>query len=81
MKKGKALSEFTLDELKERKKTITGIVLGLGIVMLISSVTLIYLAVKTHNVSLTGIAVACPLTFLPTLISLTQINNEIKKRS
>lgn len=81
MKKGTSLSELTLAELKTKKKGIQSATIGLGIVMLISFFVLLYLAITSKKPALMAIGGCFSITLLPVLISLKQINEEIKKRT
>ena len=81
MKENNKLSELTLEELYIKKKKLTGAAIGIGIVMLIACITLIYLAIKNKNYALIGVALGCGMTFFPMFISLTQLNTEIKSRN
>jgi ABC-type bacteriocin/lantibiotic exporter with double-glycine peptidase domain len=80
MKKIIPLTELSLEELNNKKKTVTGAVIGLGIVMLVACTLLIYLSITAKKTSLIAVAICCPIMFLPILINLQQINKEIKAR-
>lgn len=81
MKKGASLSELSLEELQKKKKTLQGAAIGLGIVMLVACITLVYLAITSKKTSLLAVVIGCSITFLPCLISLGQINSELKTRT
>jgi CDP-diglyceride synthetase len=81
MAQNKKLTELTLEELIAKQKTLKGAFIGLGIVMLIACIALIYLALKSNNLTLIVIAICCSITLLPSFIALSQINNEIKSRN
>lgn len=73
---------MTLDELNARKKKLQAVVFGLGIVMLLASAVLIYVAFTVKGMSsLAVVAMCCAISFLPALISIAQINAEIKSRN
>jgi hypothetical protein len=78
--KNKKLSELTLEELEAKKKHLKGAAIGLGSVMAIASILLIYLGMKTKNYALIAVAIGCSVAFLPMFASLGQINSEIKSR-
>ncbi|MEA5256854.1 hypothetical protein VB264_03595 [Arcicella aquatica] len=80
MKENKNLTELTLEELQAKQKKAKGAVTGLGIVMAIALVTLIYLATKSENYALLAVAGGSGLTLLPSIIVLKQIETEIKAR-
>ena len=80
MKANKKLSELRLEELIEKKKKLQGIVIGLGIVMFITSIGIIYFAVKNNNYTSMVIVISCFVTLLPNVVSLSQLNAEIKSR-
>ncbi|PVH24141.1 hypothetical protein DC487_15495 [Sphingobacterium corticibacter] len=76
----KKLKDYSLEELIQKKKKTTGVLLGFAVVMLVASVTLIYLAIKQKNYAL--IAVACGgVTQIGLLmIQVGNLNKEIKSR-
>ena len=80
MKKTKPLSELSLDELQQKKKLVLGATMGLGIVMVIACIVLVYVAIIAKQPALIVIAVCCPTTFLPTFINLQKLKSEIKNR-
>jgi len=80
MKKTTQLSELTLDELIIRKKKMLGVTIGLGIVMLLAAIFIVYVALKSKNAGLMAVPIGSALTLLPTIINLSQINTEIKSR-
>lgn len=80
MKSNKPLTELSLAELLEKKKKSKAAALGLGIVMLIANIISISLAIKNNNFALIGVAIGSSLTLLPLVMSLKQIDEEIKKR-
>ncbi|WP_306353118.1 hypothetical protein [Flavobacterium sp. '19STA2R22 D10 B1'] len=80
MKKNK-LSELTIEELNNQKKTLKGILIGMSIVMLILISVFIYLIVKKQNFTLIALAPVFLFSFLPSIIQLSQINTEIKLRN
>ncbi|MDR6562899.1 MULTISPECIES: hypothetical protein [unclassified Arcicella] len=80
MKENKNLAELTLEELQAKQKKAKGAVIGLGIVMAIALITLIYLATKSKNYALLAVAGGSGLTLLPSIIVLKQIETEIKSR-
>lgn len=80
MKANKKLSELRLEELIEKKKKLQGIVIGLGIVMFITSIGIIYFAIKNNNYTSMVIVISCFVTLLPNVVSLSQLNAEIKSR-
>jgi hypothetical protein len=78
--KNKKLTELTLEELQAKKKQLKGIAIGLGSVMLVVSILLIYLGLKSKNYGSITVALFCSITLLPMFTSLNQINSEIKSR-
>lgn len=79
--KNNKLSDLTADELYKEKKSLTGIVLATGIVMLILSIVMLYLIITKHKFAFAGVVPICLLTLLPSLIRLNEINSEIKSRN
>ncbi|WP_345953245.1 hypothetical protein [Mucilaginibacter sp. PAMB04168] len=77
----KDLSLLTITELSERKKKLTTVYITLGIFMALAVVYLIYVAVTTKNYAFIAVGLGCSITLLPGFVSLTEINNEIKKRN
>lgn len=80
MKENNKLAELTLEELLIKQKKAKAAVIGLGIVMAIALITLIYLALKNKNYALLGVAGGSAITLLPSFIALKQIETEIKSR-
>ncbi|WP_293887761.1 MULTISPECIES: hypothetical protein [unclassified Sphingobacterium] len=74
------LSELTLDELKERKKKIAGVSIGLGIVMAIACPFLFYFAITQKNYALMVVATGSLASLAPGLSVMSQIKKEIKTR-
>jgi hypothetical protein len=79
--KANKLSELTLEELIKKKKETKAAAIGLGIVQFIASALLISIAIKGSNYAFIGVAFGCLLFFLPILISIKQIDQEIKSRN
>lgn len=77
----KKLKDYSLEELIQKKKKTTGVLIGFSLVMLMASVTLVYFAIKQKNYAL--IAVACGgLTQIGLLmIYIGNLNKEIKSRA
>jgi hypothetical protein len=80
MKENNKLKQLTLEELYGLKKKIKAATIGLGIVMLIACFTIIYLSITGKNYALIGVAIASPISLLPIIVNLNQINAEIKLR-
>lgn len=81
MKENDKLKELTLEELQTKYKKSKDAVIGLGIVILIAVMTLIYLAVRNKNYALIAVAIGSSITFLPSIVVLKQIETEIKSRN
>ena len=81
MKENQKLSELSLEALQAKQKQLVGVVAGLGIVMAIALVVIIYAAVKNKNYALLALAFALPVTLMPVLIYAGQLRTEIKARS
>ena len=73
-------ANLTLEELQEKRRKAKAVAIGMGIVMLLAITYLIYTAVTTKNYAFIAIAAGCSVTFLPVIISLNQMNTEIKSR-
>lgn len=78
--KNNKLAALTSEQLEAKKKTLTGALIGLGIVMIIACSFLFYLAIVNKNYALLPISTGCFIILLPSLIGLKQINTEIKSR-
>lgn len=78
--KSKKIADLTIEELNKQKKTLRGAIIGLGIVMIIAYVTLAFVVFKTKNYVLLAIIPCGPLTLLPSVMRLKQINAELKTR-
>ena len=81
MKKNSLLTELNLDQLEKKKKLITGALIGLGSVILIASIVIIYIAVTTKKLGLIAVCFGSFITLLPLFINMQQINSEIKRRA
>ncbi|MDF2551165.1 MAG: hypothetical protein K0R36_1110 [Chryseobacterium sp.] len=78
--KNNKLSDLSSEQLASKKKTMTGAIIGLSIVLFIACSILFYLAVTDKNITLIPIAICCLLTLLPSFIGMSQINAEIRSR-
>jgi hypothetical protein len=75
------LADISLAELQKQKSTLTGILIGFGIIILVASGLLIYFISKGKNVALIAVIPGCMVTLLPALIRISQLNAEIKSRN
>jgi phosphate/sulfate permease len=82
MKKAIPLNQLSVEELYKKKQSMLGALIGLGVVILAASGILFYLVftAKTPKV-LAALPISCLLALLPAMISLSQINTEIKNRN
>lgn len=72
---------MTLDQLVAYKNKMKGVLVGLGIVMLIAEVALLYVIFTTDGMgSLAIVALSTFICFMPAVISYSQIDKEIKSR-
>lgn len=78
--KNNKLADLTSEQLEAKKKTLTGVLIGLGIVIIIACSVLFYIAITKKNYALMTLCTGCVITLLPSVISLKQINTEIKSR-
>lgn len=78
--KANKLSELTIEELESKKKTILSATIGLGIVIILACCALFYFAISSKNFALIAVAIGGSLTFVLSLIGISQINSEIKSR-
>lgn len=76
----KNLSALTINELYAEKKKSKGVLIGLGSLMIIACALLVFVAIKSKNYALIGVACSCSITLLPMMTRLGQIEKEIKKR-
>lgn len=74
------LSALTIDELHKQKRSLNGMVLGTGIILLILCGVLLYLINKSRSFSLLPVVPCCLLIVIPGIIKLSQVNAEIKSR-
>ncbi len=81
MKENNKLAALTKEELQTKYKKSKGVVIGLGIVMLFASITLIYVAITTENYAFIAVAIGSSMSFLPMIIDFKQIEKEIKSRN
>ena len=79
MKKN-TLAELDSDELAAKKKTIKGVIISLGAVLLISFMLLLYLDIKDQNYVVIPVIFACSVTLTLCLLRRNQIDKEIKSR-
>lgn len=80
MMKPNKLSDLSLEKLESKKKTVQSLAIGLGIVILIASSILFYFAIASKNFALIAVAIGSLMSLMPILISIGQINTEIKSR-
>ena len=80
MKTKKNLTDYSIEELKSKKKTFQSIFISFGLLMLLASIFLIYSAISTKNYAFLAIAMGSFSAIVPLLIQLAQINKEIKSR-
>ena len=81
MRKEASLTEISIQELDKKKKGLLGALIGLGVVLLMASVIIFYLAFTSKMPKVLIVVPICSsLTLLPAFISLSQINAELKNR-
>lgn len=80
MKKKKPLNELSLDELHQKKKVLLGAAIGLGIVMLVAVIVLVYVAIRAKQPAFIAISLCGLVNFLPIYSNLQKLNTEIKNR-
>lgn len=73
-------SKLTLQELQSKYNKLKGAAIGLGIVLIAACVTLLYLAFTTEQYYLSGVAIGCFITMIPSIIVLFQLKTELDKR-
>ncbi|WP_166336387.1 hypothetical protein [Sphingobacterium chungjuense] len=76
----KKLKDYSLEELIQKKKKTAGILLGFAVVMLVASVTLIYLAIKQKNYALIAVACGGVMQIGLLMVQVGNLNKEIKSR-
>jgi membrane protein YdbS with pleckstrin-like domain len=79
--KNQKFKELTLEQLYTQKKKLQSITIALAILLLIAFCVLLYFVLSTKKFVLIVPAISSFMTLLPTLIILTQINQEIKQRN
>jgi len=82
MKKETSISAIPVEELYKKKKSLQDALLGLGLVLLVATAIIVYLAFSSNMPKVLMIVPFCSsLTLLPAFISLSQINTELKNRN
>ncbi|MEO0059050.1 MAG: hypothetical protein RLZZ312_697 [Bacteroidota bacterium] len=76
----KKWSEMTLEELLKKRNVIKSAAIGLGTVMVFATTVLIYIAITEKKPALAFISIGFFVSLLPIIISISQINKEIKSR-
>jgi hypothetical protein len=79
--KNNSLSQLTDAELSKQKKLLSGVLIGLGVVMLLAAGIILYIIIKHKNLALVATIPCTFITLLPSFIRLGQINTEIKSRN
>jgi uncharacterized membrane protein YhdT len=79
--KNQKFKELTLEQLYVQRKKLQSITIALAILLLIAFCVLLYFVLSTKKFVLIVPAISSFMTLLPTLIILTQINQEIKQRN
>lgn len=79
--KNNTLSQLSDAELNKQKNLLTGVLIGLAVVMLVASGIILYVIIKHKNLALVATIPCTFITLLPSFISLGQINTEIKSRN
>jgi hypothetical protein len=77
----KTLSELTISELNKRKSSLSRILIGTGIVILVLCSVILYLVNRNQNFALIAVVPCSLLMMLPGIIKLSQIIAEIKSRT
>jgi len=78
--KTQKVTELTTEELSKQKKSLSGVLIGLGSVMLFAYGILLYFIIRDKNFVFLAIIPSGFLTLLPSIIRLGQINTELKSR-
>ncbi len=81
MKENNKFKNLTLTELVAMQKKLKAATIGLGIVMAVACIALIYFSINGGNFALIAVGITCPMTLLPSVVNLFQINAEIKLRN
>ncbi len=74
------LKSLSDEELILRRNKLRGAYLGMGIVLLFALSILVYLIISKELYTLLAVVCATPLTLLPGLITISNVNKEIKER-
>jgi hypothetical protein len=77
----KKLEDHTLEELIQKKTKLKNAYIGLGSVMVIACIALLYLAFAGKNFALIAVAATCACSLVPGFISIATIEKEIKSRN
>ncbi|RYY54485.1 MAG: hypothetical protein EOO09_14165 [Chitinophagaceae bacterium] len=81
MKKTQPLSEQPTQQLLIQRKKLTAALTGLGIFMVLACAFLLYYAITAKQPAMLAVVFGCTMSFVPLLISLGQLNKEIKTRT
>lgn len=79
MEKNK-FADLSLEALQVKQTNAKKVVMGLGIVMVVINLLLVFMIFKTKLYSLFAVVIGSMTTLLPSFINLTQLNQEIKSR-
>ena len=80
MKSKKNLIDYSLEELKAKKRYFQTIILSFGSILILAAIFLIYSAITMKNYAFLAIAMASFISLVPLFIQLAQINKELKSR-
>ncbi len=80
MKTSQKLGSLTLEQLTEKKKKMTSLLVGITVGMILVCGVLFYLIAKTKNYTLMPVGIGALITLIPVFTSVTEINSEIKRR-
>lgn len=80
MKTKRNLSEYSIEELKSKKKVCLSVLISFGTLLFLATIFLTYSAIRTENYAFLAIGSGSFVLIIPLFIQLSQLNQEIKSR-
>ncbi|MCA8832551.1 hypothetical protein [Hymenobacter pini] len=79
MTSGSIPVQLTVAQLRTKKSKLKGVIVGLGTLMLLVWVVMLYLAVTSKTYWLLAVGLSMFVTLTPSLVALNKLNMEIKQ--
>lgn len=80
MKTKKDLSDYSIEELKSKKKVCLSVIIAFGSLFFLATIFLAYSAIRTENYAFLAIGAGSFIFIIPLFIQLAQISKEIQSR-